>query len=758
MSDYRADQHFQALLPSYTVLLKDGETTATIYPIYNSSQLPPGLLAFLADEFNVEVERGDTFPFFDPLDFEEFKNYWFGSFAAVMVLGDDPQLDHQKQWEKECLGTFFMRSNFPGRSSHICSGAFLVNAGIRGKGIGRTLAECYLDWAPKLGYTSSVFNLVYESNVGARRIFEALNFKRIGKIKAAGILKDHNQAVDAIIYGKELVSTIDQPQGTYRFDKIRFYLETGKYPPSLDRQEKSRLRSSAAHYKLDNGRLYLKGKEVVGDLAQQLEICAEYHRTSHGGINKTTSAITEKYHWSKIKDTVAQAIRNCPQCKTLSKHTSKKAKVIRELETESKSTSARGNDQGKGNNGNHHNLRDNGSINSNGSGRVHEETDDETAAHKQVVDINSSVQREISSESDIIHDNNVAKATSSSHVIEALVQASSHLERDSDLDYTNLDDPAELLVGVTNFNHHEHQQQLSQQQRQQLLQQQQQEILHNSIKISQPKQHNQKQQEQELHYHSQIHEQQQRQQKEHESISKELHNNQHTTQQHHGQPNDQSTRNKRSYSEIASSVLYQASSHQSTPIDPLLDNNKRQLLEQHNSHAHHLHHHNDHHSDLVTQESLHEHLNDPADHSYEVPNLDETSRFFRDQVDDDESDQTNVNQEVSGFATSHHHGLSLHHTLEGDDITEGDVPAEIEIARALIQANEEDEVGNGGDEERDGTSNDRNIQQQHHHLQGLQNQLHHQQPHEILQHDSDETGDEEVAQLEDTNNDSDGLF
>jgi GNAT superfamily N-acetyltransferase len=312
------------MIPPYTVLLKDGETTATIYPIYNAEQLPPGLLAFLADEFNMEIERGDTFPFFETLDIEEFKTYWFGSFAAVMVLGDDEQLDHQRQWEKECLGTFFIRNNFPGRSSHICTGGFLVNAGIRGKGIGKTLVECFLDWAPKLGYTSSIFNLVFEPNVGARKIFEALNFKRIGKIKSAGILKDHESAVDAFIYGKEFVTAVEPAHGTYRFDKIKYYLETGKYPPLIDRQEKSRLRSSASHYKLIEGKLTLKGREVVGDPVRQLEICTEYHRMSHGGINKTTSAITERYHWSRIKDTVAHAIRNCNDCRDPTKTTKKK--------------------------------------------------------------------------------------------------------------------------------------------------------------------------------------------------------------------------------------------------------------------------------------------------------------------------------------------------------------------------------------------------------------------------------------------------
>lgn len=309
------DYNPMSSIERYSVLLKDGETTATIYPIQGPSDLPAGLLAFLCDEFNIEIERGDTFSFFDALHVEAFLNYWFGAFAGVMVLGDLPTLESPKQWEKECLGTFFIKPNYPGRASHVCTAGFLVNAGIRGKGIGRTLTDCFLQWAPRLGYTYCVFNLVFETNVAARRIWESLNFKRIGRVKSAGILKGHETAVDAIIYGRELVALSDSSLGAYRFDKIKLYLETGKYPAMADRQEKSRLRSSASHYRLEKGKLMLRDKEVVSDPVQQLQICTEIHLSNHGGINKTTSAVAEKYHWTRIKDTVAAAIKNCITCR-----------------------------------------------------------------------------------------------------------------------------------------------------------------------------------------------------------------------------------------------------------------------------------------------------------------------------------------------------------------------------------------------------------------------------------------------------------
>ncbi|CAH6721824.1 protein Spt10p [[Candida] jaroonii] len=321
MSKYDEEHNYKPLefqpvqLDRYTVLLRDGETTATIYPIFSVNELPDGLLAFLCDEMNMEIEAGETSTFFEPLDLESFQNYWFNHFAAVMILGDNPRLEGPKQWEKECLGSFYIKPSYPGRSGHICTGSFIVNAGIRGKGIGRTMVDCYLQWSPRLGYTYSLFNLVFETNVPARRVLESTNFKRVGRVKGAGILKGHETAVDAIMYGRELVSNPDPSIGAYRFDKIKFYLETGRYPAMADRQEKSRLRSSSSHYRLENGKLMLKDKEVVADPVRQIQICTEYHLMNHGGINKTTSAVAEKYHWSRIKDTVAAAIKSCAECR-----------------------------------------------------------------------------------------------------------------------------------------------------------------------------------------------------------------------------------------------------------------------------------------------------------------------------------------------------------------------------------------------------------------------------------------------------------
>ncbi|KAL9107144.1 MAG: hypothetical protein Q9227_007924 [Pyrenula ochraceoflavens] len=228
-------------------------------------------------------------------------------------------------WTKICLGSFYVKPNYPGRSSHVCNGGFLVTDAARNKGVGKSMGESYLEWAPQLGYSYSVFNLVYESNTASTRIWDSLGFKRIGRVPGCGNLKSSSEPVDAIIYGRELGGEGDDFVSEERFEKIRYYLKHGKYPAGADRAEKSRLRSAATHYKLvpsddaDQEKLMLKGKEVISDPHKQYEIARNIHLSSHAGINKTTAVIAVKYHWVRIKETVSLVIKNCTECKEAAK-------------------------------------------------------------------------------------------------------------------------------------------------------------------------------------------------------------------------------------------------------------------------------------------------------------------------------------------------------------------------------------------------------------------------------------------------------
>lgn len=152
---------------------------------------------------------------------------------------------------------------------------------------------------------------------------------------ACGNLKSFDEPIDAIIYGRDLKTEGEDVASEERFDKIRYYLRHSLYPQGADRSEKSRLRSAATHYRLipaDNGvpeKLMLKKKEVISDPQTQFDIAKQAHLLAHGGINKTTAAISTKYHWIRIKETVSQVIKSCPRCKDTNKPPVIGADVIR---------------------------------------------------------------------------------------------------------------------------------------------------------------------------------------------------------------------------------------------------------------------------------------------------------------------------------------------------------------------------------------------------------------------------------------------
>ncbi|KAL2819679.1 hypothetical protein BJX63DRAFT_358822 [Aspergillus granulosus] len=198
----------QAFTPIRTTL-KTGKPV-TLYPITNGpSSLPQSLLRFLHAEFSAEIERGCTYPMEEAMEFERFGEYWFGLFGVVAVLdsedGEEGGLSEGRDWERECLGTFYVKPNYPGRCSHVCNAGFLTTGAARNQGVGIVMGKAYLHFAPLLGYKYSVFNLVFENNVASVKIWEKLGFSVIGRVPGAARLANSEELVDALIIGKDLV-------------------------------------------------------------------------------------------------------------------------------------------------------------------------------------------------------------------------------------------------------------------------------------------------------------------------------------------------------------------------------------------------------------------------------------------------------------------------------------------------------------------------------------------------------------------------
>ena len=144
--------------------LRDG-TTATLLPFTSHKQLPAPLLAFICDLLNLEIERGDSYPMLDPFPYDQFGQYWFGVFGTAMIRGSIPEVKGIMEramtaedagsaspnlWGELCLGSFYVKPNYPGRSSHCCNAGFVVSDAAKGAGVGRAMGEAYVDWAAKL--------------------------------------------------------------------------------------------------------------------------------------------------------------------------------------------------------------------------------------------------------------------------------------------------------------------------------------------------------------------------------------------------------------------------------------------------------------------------------------------------------------------------------------------------------------------------------------------------------------------------------
>jgi len=188
----------------------------------------PGLIEYLNSVFALDIQAGLTYPQ-EILDSQEaFEAYFFAADVFIGIVGEGAAViakhmteginevvmsieesKGDRSWLDCVAGFYYIKPNYPGRSSHICNAGFVVSLNYRGCGYGTTLGRSYLHYAPKLGYRASVFNLVYVSNTASIRIWQHLGFEKVGLIPKAGRLKCKDGAgeeyVDAWIFYKSFV-------------------------------------------------------------------------------------------------------------------------------------------------------------------------------------------------------------------------------------------------------------------------------------------------------------------------------------------------------------------------------------------------------------------------------------------------------------------------------------------------------------------------------------------------------------------------
>lgn len=186
-------------------------------------RLPTSLVAYLASVFNAELEKGISYPQREQLDDEAFSSYFlsydlivafFLSTAQlplpaneIPIIGLEARLPSETTFSLDTIdpettvaGYYYIKPNYPGRSSHNCNAGFVVPPQSRGTGIGGVLGQSYLFYGPKAGYRASVFNLVYANNQASLRIWDRLGFSRIGVVPEAGLLRRSEEEGGGEVY------------------------------------------------------------------------------------------------------------------------------------------------------------------------------------------------------------------------------------------------------------------------------------------------------------------------------------------------------------------------------------------------------------------------------------------------------------------------------------------------------------------------------------------------------------------------------
>jgi L-amino acid N-acyltransferase YncA len=142
----------------------------------------------MTEIWNHVVEEGNAFPQLDGLTAETSQAF-FDAQSYVGVADENGRI----------LGLYILHPNNIGRCGHIANASYAVDAGLRGKGVGRSLVQDCMIQARKLGFRILQFNAVVATNLGAIHLYEKLGFHRLGTIEQ-GFLKPDGAYEDIIVF------------------------------------------------------------------------------------------------------------------------------------------------------------------------------------------------------------------------------------------------------------------------------------------------------------------------------------------------------------------------------------------------------------------------------------------------------------------------------------------------------------------------------------------------------------------------------
>ena len=101
------------------------------------------------------------------------------------------------------VGIYHVAPNQGGAGDHVANGSYMVDAGVRGHGVGAQLVRHSLRRAAELGFLGMQFNAVAATNVGAIALYERLGFVRVGRVPGA-FRHPREGRVDLVVMYREL--------------------------------------------------------------------------------------------------------------------------------------------------------------------------------------------------------------------------------------------------------------------------------------------------------------------------------------------------------------------------------------------------------------------------------------------------------------------------------------------------------------------------------------------------------------------------
>jgi ribosomal protein S18 acetylase RimI-like enzyme len=129
----------------------------------------------LWDIFQGVAAGGDVFAYDESTTEEVARKLWFEPPTICFVAEEGGRV----------VGSYFLRSNQPGRGSHVANGGYMVMPEARGRGVASAMCGHSIATAQHLGFRAMQFNFVIASNASALRVWQKHGFTVVGCLPGA---------------------------------------------------------------------------------------------------------------------------------------------------------------------------------------------------------------------------------------------------------------------------------------------------------------------------------------------------------------------------------------------------------------------------------------------------------------------------------------------------------------------------------------------------------------------------------------------